>query len=36
LINRVQLGQNPLDLSVNAVYKDHITLSDYEVHDGMG
>lgn len=34
-----QLGTKPEKLRIqkwNLIYKDNITLSDYEVHDGMG
>jgi len=34
-----QLGTRPEKLRIQkwyTVYKDHITLEDYEIHDGMG
>eukprot|EP00534_Pseudo-nitzschia_fraudulenta_P003052 CAMPEP_0201127414 /NCGR_PEP_ID=MMETSP0850-20130426/30270_1 /ASSEMBLY_ACC=CAM_ASM_000622 /TAXON_ID=183588 /ORGANISM="Pseudo-nitzschia fraudulenta, Strain WWA7" /LENGTH=73 /DNA_ID=CAMNT_0047396269 /DNA_START=91 /DNA_END=312 /DNA_ORIENTATION=+ len=34
-----QLGTRPEKLKIQkwyTVYKDHITLEDYEIHDGMG
>lgn len=29
---------DPFDIQLNryTIYKDHITLEDYEIHDGMG
>ena len=38
-IAAAQLGTRPEKLKIQkwyTIYKDHITLEDYEIHDGMG
>lgn len=38
-LRTAQLGTRPEKLRIQkwyTVYKDHITLEDYEIHDGMG
>eukprot|EP00606_Chrysophyceae_sp_TOSAG23-5_P001239 GSChrysophyteH2.ASY1.ANO1.1386.1 assembled CDS len=39
MLAAAQLGTRPEKLRLqkwHTVYKDHITLEDYEIHDGMG